>query len=280
MPLNKLRFFCKTKIPFLLGSNGLYFRVTIWWWVSVGFAYLSPAISQVAGLYGSVREVGYKYNFVRRLSVLLFLLLHFFHTRFFRWQKKGDKGQVAQVSRFFQLPRCFFVCFWCFGVGQESWKHDLGSFLGFFVLYAWSDFNWINYRNTERQGIRRQILLYPSPSSSQVRFWVIDNFWVIGNLSCCVCRMYLPSSLPRWYGKVAWFKLILVSIHVGKFHRDHVRRLVTPYIVASDVRESPPKMLKKSGLGSIGKVPTRWAPSSYKWSYNLFSWPFQWVSTN
>lgn len=130
MPLNKLRFFCKTKIPFLLGSNGLYFRVTIWWWVSVGFAYLSPAISQVAGLYGSVREVGYKYNFVRRLSVLLFLLLHFFHTRFFRWQKKGDKGQVAQVSRFFQLPRCFFVCFWCFGVGQESWKHDLGSFLG------------------------------------------------------------------------------------------------------------------------------------------------------
>ena len=69
IPLNKLRFFCKTKIPFLLGSNGIYFRVTIWWWVSGGFAYLSPAISQVAGLYGSVREVGYKYNFVRRLSV-------------------------------------------------------------------------------------------------------------------------------------------------------------------------------------------------------------------
>jgi len=29
---------------------------------------------------------------------------------------------------------------------------------------------------------------------------------------------------------------------------------------------------------SIGRNPTRWAPTSYTWTYNLYKWPYKWVT--
>ena len=31
-------------------------------------------------------------------------------------------------------------------------------------------------------------------------------------------------------------------------------------------------------LYRIGLYPTRWAPTSYKWSYNPYKWPYKWVT--
>ena len=30
--------------------------------------------------------------------------------------------------------------------------------------------------------------------------------------------------------------------------------------------------------GIIFHQPTRWAPSSYKWSYNPYKWPYKWLT--